>query len=53
MDKTKKVSRPVCDLEIEKQRRIKAEREARVLRLALIRWHQQNELPATRKIWHP
>jgi hypothetical protein len=53
MNKAQKVIRLARDLDIEKQRRIKAEREARTLRLATLRWRQKAEPPAMRKVWHP
>ena len=53
MIKTLKVLRLVRELEAEKQRRIKAEREARALRIAALRWWEMREPPAARKVWHP
>jgi hypothetical protein len=53
MDRVKKVIRLVRELEIEKQRRIKAEREARRLRAAALRSHQHLEPPMVKKVWHP
>jgi hypothetical protein len=43
MVKKQKMIRLVRESDIEKERRKVAEREARVLRVALIRWHQQKE----------
>ena len=45
--------RLVHELDTEKQQHIKAEREARTLRLATLRWRQKAEPPAMRKVWHP
>jgi hypothetical protein len=53
MDKAKKVLRLARELDIEKQRRIKVEREARILRLAALKWHQHMEPPAAKNVWHP
>jgi hypothetical protein len=53
MDKEKKVAELIRELEIERQRRIKAEREARMHRLAALKWHQHMEPPAAKNIWHP
>jgi hypothetical protein len=53
MAKILTASRLVRELEVEKQRRIKAEREARTLRLAILKWHQQMEPPLAKKVWHP
>jgi hypothetical protein len=53
MDKEKKVAELIRELEIQRQRRIKAEREARMHRLAALKWHQYKEPPAAKNIWHP
>jgi hypothetical protein len=53
MDKTERMIRLVRALDTEKQRRIKAEREARTLRTAALRSHLKGEPPAGRKVWHP
>jgi hypothetical protein len=53
MAATVKVMRLIRKLEAEKQRRIKAEREARTLRLAALKWHQHMEPPMAKKVWHP
>jgi hypothetical protein len=47
------VLRLARELEIEKQRRIKAEKEARTLRLAALKWHQHMEPPGAKNVWHP
>ena len=52
MNKAQKVILPARELDIEKQRHIKAEREARTLRLATLRWRQKAEPHAMRKVWH-
>ena len=53
MIKTLKLIRSVRELEAEKQRRIKVEREARALRIAALALHQKTQPPAARKVWHP
>ena len=49
----KEVAELIRELEIERQRRIKAEREARMHRLAALKWHQHKEPPAAKNVWHP
>jgi hypothetical protein len=53
MKMTLKVIHLARKLDTEKQRRTKAERQARVLRIAITKWHRQTEPPAARKVWHP
>ena len=52
-DDTQKVVRLVRTSDTEKQRHIKAERQARSLRTAIVKWHRQTERPAAPKVWHP
>jgi hypothetical protein len=40
-------------LDAEKQRSVKAERQARRLRTAIVKWHRQTEPPTAPKVWHP
>ena len=53
MIKTLKVIRTMRELEAEKQRRIKAEREARALRIPALALHQKTRPPAAHKVWRP
>jgi hypothetical protein len=53
LNKTLKELRLARELEAEKQRRIKAEKEARTLRVAALKWHQHVEPPAGKNVWHP
>jgi hypothetical protein len=52
-DNTEKMIRLSRELEAEKQRRVIAEREARVLRMAIAKWHRRAGPPAAGKVWHP
>ena len=52
-DDTQKVLGLARTLDTEKQRCIKAERQARSVRTAIVKWHRQTEPPAARKVWHP
>jgi hypothetical protein len=53
MRKAQRVIRLVSELDIENQRRLKAEMKARTLRIATVRWCQNVEPPAVQKVWHP
>jgi hypothetical protein len=53
MKKTQKVIRLDCELDVVKQRRLKAEMKARTLRIATVRWRQKVEPPARQKVLHP
>ena len=45
-DDTPKVMGLVRTLDTEKQRRIRAARQARSLRTAIVKWHRQTEAPS-------
>jgi hypothetical protein len=53
LNKTLKELRLARKLEAEKRRRIKAETEARALRVAALKWHHHMELGAGKNVWHP
>ena len=52
-DDTQKMIGLVPKSDTEKQRRIKAERQASRLRTAIVKWHRRTEPPAAPKVWHP
>jgi hypothetical protein len=52
-DDTQKGIALVRSLDTEMQRCIKAERQARSLRTAIVKWHRQTEPPVAPKVWHP